>query len=408
MSEHVRERLSAYLDRELAAADAEAVLSHLRGCEACQSHLAALTSLDKAARALPVEAPAGYFDTLPGRVRARLEATSSRPAVARLSRPDFRPSLRRLPAWTWAVAAALLLAVVVPITLHEQQSLAPATRPVVTPAAPAVPPVTLKEPEAYSEGTPAPAPELRRAAPEKLSREVAGRLDSGEPKPAARAPFAAAPPPLAKAAPAPTRGEEVESGAAAKSAPPAPAAERKQRAAPGPGSGPYAQAPAQSQTQLQTPADQTADRAMVESLAEEVTVAETGAGARDKEEAARPFAKSARERDEQGLRAGALANRVPPADEQEYSRLAAPTAQTVDALRARREAWRTFVRLYPKSPRADEARVRLVEAGAAAWRLGGDPRDRERVREDAAAYLDGRDAAQKPRVRAVLENLEGR
>src|SRR5260221_725391 len=175
MSEHVRERLSAYLDRELAADDADAVLAHLRGCEACQSHLAALTSLDKVARALPVEAPAGYFDTLPGRVRARLEATSSRPAVARLARPAVRPPLRRLPAWTWAVAAALLLAVVVPITLRETQSLAPPTRPVVTPAVPA-PQATLKEPEAYSEGTPAPAEDLPRAAPEKLSREgVAGR-----------------------------------------------------------------------------------------------------------------------------------------------------------------------------------------------------------------------------------------
>ncbi len=131
--------------------------------------------------------------------------------------------------------------------------------------------------------------------------------------------------------------------------------------------------------------------------------------ARDKEETARPLAKSARERDEQGLRgAGALANRVLPADEQEFSRLVAPAAQTVGALRARREAWRTFVRLYPASPRADEARVRLVETGAAVWRLGRDPRDRERVREDAAAYLDGEDAVQKARVRAVLENVEGR
>jgi putative zinc finger protein len=402
MSEHVRERLSAYLDRELAAAEDDAVLAHLRGCEACRSHLDALTAVDKAARALPLEAPAGYFDTLPGRVRARLEATSSRPAVARLARPAARPSLRRLPAWTWAVAAALLLAVVVPITLRDKRSLAPPTRPVVTPAAPAVPQVTLKEPEAYSEGTPAGeaarnaarggkamAPELPRPAPEKLSQDdVAGRLDRVEPKPAAQAPFAAAPPPPATAPAA------------------APAAERKQRA-PGGLGGPYAQAPPQSQTQLQAPADQTADRAVVESLAEEVTV-DARAGARDKEEASPPRAKSARERDEQGLRAGALANSAPPADEQEFSRLAAPAAQTVGALRARREAWRTFVRLYPASPRADEARVRLVETGAAVWRLGRDPRDRERVREDAAAYLDGRDAAQKARVHAVLENVEGR
>ena len=88
MSEHVRERLSAYLDRELAAADDDAVLAHLRGCEACRSHLAALTSVDKAARALSVEAPAGYFDTLPGRVRARLETTA---AGKRVARPEHFP-----------------------------------------------------------------------------------------------------------------------------------------------------------------------------------------------------------------------------------------------------------------------------------------------------------------------------
>ena len=400
MSEHVRERLSAYLDRELAAVDADAVLAHLRGCEACQSHLAALSSVDQAARALPVEAPAGYFDTLPGRVRARLEATSSRPAVARLPRPIVRPPLRRLPAWTWAVAAALLLAVVVPITLREKRSFTPPMRPVASPAAPAVPPMTLKEGEVYFEAAPpgeaarnaarggkAPAPELPRPAPEKLSQEaVAGRLDSVEPKPAARAPFAAALPPPAAGA-ALKQGAEVASGAAAESAARASApAERKQRA-PGLG-GPYAQAPAQSQTQLQAPADQTADRAMVESLAEERGAADAGEGARDKEEAAPFAAKSARER-----------------DEQEFSRLAAPAAQTVGALRARREAWRTFVGLHPKSPRADEARVRSIEAGIAAWRLGNDPVDLGQARVDAAAYLARPDAAQAVRVRAMISGL---
>src|SRR5260221_13617991 len=128
MSEHVRERLSAYLDRELAADDADAVLAHLRGCEACQSHLAALSSVDQAARALPVEAPAGYFDTLPGRVRARLEATSSRPAGARLPRPIVRPPPPPLPAWTWAGAAAPLPAAVGPITPRGKRALTPPLR----------------------------------------------------------------------------------------------------------------------------------------------------------------------------------------------------------------------------------------------------------------------------------------
>lgn len=397
MSEHVRERLSAYLDRELAAADHDAVLAHLRGCEACRSHLAALTSVDKAARALPdVEAPARYFDTLPGRVRARLETTSA----ARLPRP--RPPLGRLPVWTWAVAAALLLAVVAPLTLVRERraSLTPPPGPQASPAAPAAPPMTPR------------AEELKVAAPEKLSQEALPGLQAGaEPKPAARALVVAPPPP--PAAYAEPRGAVLESGAAAESpasraaTASAPAAERRQRP-PGPG-GPYAQAPAQSQAQTQTPLDQAADRVVVESLTEEVAAADAREGARDKQEVARPLAKSAREQDEQGLRGGsALANRVPPADEQEFSRLAAPAAQSVGALRARREAWRTFARLYPTSPRSDEARVRAIEVGITAWRLGHDPVDLGQVRVDAAAYLSRPDAAQAVRVRAILENVGGR
>ena len=201
----------------------------------------------------------------------------------------------------------------------------------------------------------------------------------------------------------------MESGAVAESpasrAPAASAAvaEKRQRM-PGPG-GPYAQAPSPSQAQLQAPTDQAAGKAGVGSTAEEVVVADEGA--RDKAEAAPALAKSARERDEQGPRgAGALANRVPPADEQEFSRLAAPAARTAGALRARREAWRTFVLLYPKSPRADEARVRAIEVGIAAWRLGHDPGDLGQARVDAASYLSRPDAAQAVRVRTMVAPLE--
>ncbi len=71
--------------------------------------------------------------------------------------------------------------------------------------------------------------------------------------------------------------------------------------------------------------------------------------------------------------------------------------------RERREAWRTFVAEHPESPHADEARVRVVEAGLEAWRAGGDPRDLDLAREDAAAYLARDDAALKERVRRALE-----
>ena len=143
-------------------------------------------------------------------------------------------------------------------------------------------------------------------------------------------------------------------------------------------------------------------------MAEELTVADGREGARDKAEGAPSLAKSTREQDEQELRAaGAVANYASPADEAEYARLAAPATQTVGALRARREGWRSFVVRYPGSPRADEARVRTIEAGIAAWRLGHDPADLGQARVDAANYLARSDAAQAGRVRAMLQNLGG-
>src|SRR5206468_3601629 len=107
MSEHVRDRLSAYLDQELVSMERTVVETHLHGCEACRWHLETLAAVDSAVRALPIEAPSGYFDALPGRVRARLE----RPA------PRVRQVPLRLPAWTWAAAAALVLGVVTPLTM---------------------------------------------------------------------------------------------------------------------------------------------------------------------------------------------------------------------------------------------------------------------------------------------------
>lgn len=123
----------------------------------------------------------------------------------------------------------------------------------------------------------------------------------------------------------------------------------------------------------------------------------------------RPLAKSAGERDAMAMRQEVVlseAARAASADEAEYRRLSAPAAETVEALRARREAWRAFAERFPRSRHADEARVRVVETGAAAWRLGRDARDLARAREDAAAYLDRADAAQPARVRALVTELD--
>jgi anti-sigma factor RsiW len=108
VSAHEQERLSAWLDGELNPAERAEVDAHLLECEACATFLARLRAVDEGARALPTSVPEGYFDRLPARVRARIEAR--------------RRAAGRLPVWAWAAAAALLLAVVAPLTLRELRS----------------------------------------------------------------------------------------------------------------------------------------------------------------------------------------------------------------------------------------------------------------------------------------------
>jgi len=81
------------------------------------------------------------------------------------------------------------------------------------------------------------------------------------------------------------------------------------------------------------------------------------------------------------------------------------SAQTLGEARELREAWRSFGQLHPEGAPADEARVRVVETGAQAYRLGSDPEDLARLKDDARAYRERKDAVQAGRVRAVLEAL---
>jgi hypothetical protein len=105
----------------------------------------------------------------------------------------------------------------------------------------------------------------------------------------------------------------------------------------------------------------------------------------------------------------AAADRAAPAHgEAEYRRLAAAAPTGADAWRERREAWRAFVETYPQSPLADEARVRAIEAGIAAWRAGGRKEDLARAEKDLAAYLDRDDALLKDRARRAVEQARDR
>jgi len=91
-----------------------------------------------------------------------------------------------------------------------------------------------------------------------------------------------------------------------------------------------------------------------------------------------------------------------------FDAVAKRSATTADEARALREAWRRFAAARPDDPGADEARVRVIETGLLAFRLGGDPADERLARDDARAYLQRSDAAQAERVRRLLASLERR
>ncbi len=133
MSEHVLDRLSAFLDEELPAREQTAVEGHLRDCSACAAHLDRLRSVDAQALGLPLSVPDGYFDALPGRIRKRLEKAPRR-------------AYGRVPVWTWAVAAALVLGVVTPLTMQRSQRVPSEDAAAPMPPAEAAPAVAEPDP----------------------------------------------------------------------------------------------------------------------------------------------------------------------------------------------------------------------------------------------------------------------
>ena len=75
MNEHPTERLSAYLDGDLAAPDRVAVERHLAGCRECSAVLADLGRLARAARELEDREPAtDLWPGIAGRLEGRAES----------------------------------------------------------------------------------------------------------------------------------------------------------------------------------------------------------------------------------------------------------------------------------------------------------------------------------------------
>jgi hypothetical protein len=393
------ERLSAYMDGELAEAERATVAAHLRRCGECARHLEDLAALDAVARELPAEAPPGYFDRLPGRIRFKV--AQPRPA-------------RRLPAWSWAAAAALLLAVIAPRVLDRQAARVDVPPPAAPSAAPPVAQASQPEasrPDALA-GAPPPAarpapqgpaptapPDARQAhrgglaSREKYQEEAkrssgsvgVERRRAAEPDSFAAAPPAAEPPataPLAKAA-----GRAATAPAAA-----APLAENQAVVAP-------SRPAAAEDDELQGPATQQLRDEPEKDLAESLGLADPADKA-DKKEAAGPPAPG-----------GIALHRAEGARSQErrarlsFAALLAERPTTLEAARGLRDKWRAFLEQSPPARQADEARVQLVETGLRACELSNDPLDRSLARRDGEAYLRRPDAAQGARVRALLARI---
>lgn len=425
MTPHVADRLSPYMDGELSAEDRTLVESHLRDCAECARHLSEFLAVDTLARDLPVGTPAGYFESFPARVRARVRAKVAR---------------RAWPLWSWAAAAALLLAVLTPLTLRDRQGEPRSPRVTEAPAA------LLKSkgqalPEQVQDKRNAPSP--REGETHKSARleekDASSRLgerraplgpptltmtrtspEASPPPPRDRTAGFAAPPPAAPAAggvagPATTAPEERDMfPASLPSKTESPVASREGQ------HGPRAQAQGVAQTpQAERRAAEDAVKAKPkpdgkerdESVRLDFPAAqERRAAAREKKEPPKSGGKSeepevGRRRAEPGvgdLQAGAASAQ---SEEAQYRSLSARSMDTVKAARELREAWRSFLRTHPESPWADEARVRAIEASALAWRLAGDPTDREDALREATAYLRRVDAQQKERVRAGLAEM---
>jgi Putative zinc-finger len=398
VSDHLGERLSAFLDGELIADERAEVEAHLRQCAACARELEELGAVDAMARELPVQAPPGYFEALPGRVRSRVRARR-------------RP--RPVMVWMATAAAAILVAVIAPLTLTLRHAPQPARAPAMAPEAvdalkeralaSEAPPMPQAAPTAFAE-VPATPPAERRLQERDKSQKLARTAANG-------APVAAAPAAAPTAAGGARSANAMESAAAArhdegKAEPPAPAG-----FAPPPAS-PRSTLPAAPVRQAVEGFERERRVEEAQAKVKDVQPHSVQAESTDLRDEARPLKKAedgaatpvpVRKAPVAGALSAHVASALPP--DARFEGLRARRPASLAEARALRDAWEAFARDQPADSRADEARVRAIEAGVTAWRLGGDTADLARARAAAAAYLAADGSAQRPRVRALLETL---
>ncbi len=394
MSEHVLEHLSAYLDGELGVAEKERFRSHLAECAACAERLEQLASVDATLRSFPADAPAGYFEGLPSKVRSRLSPASA------------PRRLWRAPTWTLAAAAALLVGVLAPLTLRQRE-MAPASsveqyrQPVVV-ASPGTLeadkltalPETKKRADAPSASLAMPQAPAATAAP---PAELGGRLE--QPRTLGRAKLEApqereramaappAPPPPRPAAPAPAAAPP-----AGFAEPPRQVAQNTQESGP--------RASQQAELRKQGPSKS------AEVQAEETVAREPRPG--DLKDAAAPAERGSTKSDESPRReqaAGLAVASRPVTSGGAYRDLLQRSPRDAADARSLRESWRRFASTTSSSVEADEARVRVIEMGVSAWSHEGRAEDRTLAERDGAAYLARPDARQSVRVRELLATL---
>jgi hypothetical protein len=440
VSGHVADRLSAYLDAELPALERQAVDAHLRDCPDCARHLEELAAVDDAARRLPVPEPEGYFDAFPGRLRERL-AAQPRPA---------RPPAFTLPAWTWAAAAALLVAVIAPIALRRGPRPAAAPEPGYPAPAAAeaglpegvpspVPPAQGRAAGPRSERQPVspPAAAFAQAPKDEARDQAAGHFEAGrassleKKRDDARGALAGRLEPQGAAPSRPEAPKPTEDAATtredrraneAKQGTLSPEQEEQLRAlgyaGPAGGQAPevHASTPeplGQSQVATRSapgvvaavPTPREPPRAPAPAAPPPTTLAEhkddRARAAGGKRESAP--AKSARKEGADAF-AGAEADELKAAPEAEYRPVTAEPRSALEA-RALRQRWLRYAS-DGTDARADAARFQAILAAAAAYRLSGLPADLEVLRADARAYLARPDALRKERVRELLRQVE--
>jgi Putative zinc-finger len=458
---HETDRLSAYLDRELPAVERGAVEAHLRDCADCTRHLAELAAVDAAARDLPTaEPPAGYFEAFPARVRQRLgtrpRTLSRRPPwllalAAGLLVAVLAPAVWRNGPWNGRSASpARSGSADVARDITAQSADAP--RPSAE-AARSLAPAAAEPKLAFDEqrqrlkalGYTSAQDAQSERHDVQVQKKMSSKQERSDAKPrGASSGFVAAP------TSNPLSGAPVEPGSASpassRPAAPPPAAmadaveqraperlgqlqkdQRKERTAGGagsPDSGLASGAPPQLAASVgedqhtregtpasgATPPGAVAEEAVATREVDKVeSYGNRAAEGAPQDSAAMAAAARKRGRQRQtaavSVTGATREGTVLSVAQERFEELLGRTFKDADEARSLREAWRAFASDFPEGPGSDEARVRIVETGAAAFRFGGDREDLLLLRRDAADYLKRPSAHQSKRVREVLESL---